>query len=166
MTLSIIAAMSSNRVIGRDNALPWHLKADLVRFKQLTMGSPLIMGRRTFESIGRPLPGRTMVVISRRADFAPAGVRVAHSIGQALDIARQAAPGGEAFIAGGADIYRQTLELADRVYLTILEGLFEGDTFFPEMELSHWRVTGDERHAGEAGLPPFRFLVYDRKEGH
>ena len=162
MKLSIIAAMSSNRVIGRDNALPWRLKPDLARFKQLTMGSPLIMGRRTFESIGRPLPGRTMIVITRRTGYAPAGVRVAGSIAQALDIARDAAPEGEAFIAGGADIYRQTLDLAGRVYLTILEKAYEGDVFFPDMNLSDWRVTGEERHPAASDLPAFRFLVYDR----
>ena len=159
MSVSLVAAMSANRVIGRGNALPWSLKPDLRRFRRLTMGGTLVMGRRTFESIGRPLDGRTTVVLTRRDDLAPAGVLVARSIDEALSLA----PGPEVFIAGGAEIFRQTLGLADRLHLTLIEKDFEGDAFFPEFDAALWRVSGDEAHPGEEGGPAYRFLTYDRR---
>ncbi|HEX6864402.1 MAG TPA: dihydrofolate reductase, partial [Thermoanaerobaculia bacterium] len=114
MKISLIAALARNRVIGRDNRLPWRLPPDLRRFKQLTMGHTLLVGRKTFESIGRPLPGRSMLVVSRQEGYSPEGVRVARSVQEALDLARA---GGETelFVAGGAEIYRQTLPVADRL---------------------------------------------------
>src|SRR5215471_20993607 len=123
MTISIIVAMSSNRVIGLKKALPWRLSADLKRFKQLTMGHCLIMGRKTFESIGRPLPGRTMIVVTHQNDYERAGVEVVHSVDQAL----AKAGGDEVFIGGGAGIYRQTIDRADKLYLTVIEKEFAGD---------------------------------------
>jgi dihydrofolate reductase len=158
MTLSAIVAMASNRCIGRDNTLPWRLPADLKRFKQLTLGHTLVMGRKTYESIGRPLPGRTSIVVTRQRDYAPEGVQVAHSLEQALALAR----GTEVFIAGGADLYRQAMDRVRRLYLTRLERAYEGDTFFPELDLSGWRLVAEEHHPATATEPPFSFLTYER----
>jgi dihydrofolate reductase len=158
MRLAAIVAMASNRCIGKDNTLPWRLPADLKRFKQLTLGHTLVMGRKTYESIGRPLPGRTMVVLTRQRDFAPEGVQVAHSLEQALALAR----GDEVFITGGADLYQQTLERLRRLYLTRIEREYEGDTFFPEVDLSGWRLVEEEHHPATATEPPFTFLTYER----
>lgn len=151
MTLSIIAAMAQDRVIGRDNQLPWRLPADLKRFKQLTMGHTLLMGRKTYESIGRPLPGRTTVVVSRQAGYAPAGVTVAGSVDEALAVAT-----GEVFIAGGAEIYRQTLARADRLYLTLIDASFPGDTWFPEWNPADWHEVAREAHTD-----PFPYAFVD-----
>ncbi len=161
MRLSIIAAMSVNRVIGSNNDLPWRLPADLKRFKSLTMGHHLIMGRKTFESIGQPLPGRTTVVITHQAGYAPAGVLVAHSIEQALEIA---AGDDEVFVAGGGQIYQQLLPRADRLYLTSIHEEFEGDTNFPEFEESDWKLISEEDcEADEKNPYPYSLLVYERK---
>jgi dihydrofolate reductase len=161
MRLSAIVAMASNRVIGVGNALPWRLPADLKRFKQLTMGHTLVLGRKTYESIGRPLPGRTMVVVTRQRDYAPEGVKVVHSVDEALALA---AGDSEVFIGGGADLYAQTLDRLDRLYLTRIERAFPGDTSFPEVDLSGWTLIEEEHHpaASEAELP-FSFLTYERR---
>jgi dihydrofolate reductase len=156
--ISAIVAMATNRCIGRDNTLPWRLPADLKRFKQLTMGHTLVMGRKTYESIGRPLPGRTTVVVTRQRDYAPEGVQVAHSLEQALELAR----GDEVFIAGGADLYRQAMAHVRRLYLTRIGRDYEGDTFFPEVDLSGWRLVAEEHHEATATEPPFSFLTYER----
>jgi len=160
MRIAIIAAMASNRVIGRDNRMPWHLPADLRRFKRLTMGQDLIMGRRTFESIGRPLPGRRTIVVSRRAAYNPDGVLAVSSV----DAALEAAQGLEVFIAGGADIYRQTLDRAQRLYLTLIEDSFEGDAWFPEFERDDWNVVAEERHEpDQENRWRYCFVVFDRR---
>ncbi|MFQ5930282.1 MAG: dihydrofolate reductase, partial [Acidobacteriota bacterium] len=138
MRLSIIAAVSANQVIGHNNRLPWRLPADLKRFKSLTMGHHLLVGRKTFESIGRPLPGRTTVVITHRNDYAPKGVLVAHSLNEAV---KMASGDDEVFIAGGAQIYRQTLARADRLYLTLIHEDFEGDAYFPQFDESDWLLS-------------------------
>ena len=161
MRLSIIAAMSANRVIGRNNSLPWKLPEDLKRFKKLTMGHHLLMGRKTFESIGRSLPGRTTVVITRRTGYTPTGALVAHSIEQALQMA---AGDDEVFVAGGAQIYQQTLPRADRLYLTSIHQEFEGDTDFPEFDESDWQLTFQEsRQPDEQNSYSYSFLIYERK---
>jgi dihydrofolate reductase len=159
MTLSAIVAMASNRCIGKDNTLPWRLPADLKRFKQLTLGHTLVMGRKTYESIGRPLPGRTTLVVTRQRGYAPEGVRVAHSLEQALELARG---DDEVFIAGGADLYRQALGQVRRLYLTRIEREYAGDTFFPELDLSDWRLLAEEPHPATDTAPPFSFLTYER----
>ncbi|HEV7514818.1 MAG TPA: dihydrofolate reductase, partial [Thermoanaerobaculia bacterium] len=130
MSLQAIAAMAANRVIGDGNRLPWRLPEDLARFKRLTMGGTLILGRKTYESIGRPLPGRKMVVVSRQPGYAAEGVLVARSIEEALERAGE----GNVWIAGGAEIYRQALGKAERLYLTRIEAEFPGDAFFPEID--------------------------------
>ena len=160
MRLSIIAAMSANRVIGSNNDLPWRLPEDWKRFKSLTMGHHLIMGRKTFESIGQPLPGRTTVVITRQTGYAPEGVLVAHSVEQALQMA---AGDDEVFVAGGAQIYQQMLPRADRMYLTSIDAEFEGDTYFPEFEESDWELISEEGYAQDEKNPyPYTFLTYER----
>jgi dihydrofolate reductase len=160
MRLSIIAAMSANRVIGSNNDLPFRLPADLKRFKSLTMGHHLIMGRKTFESIGQPLPGRSTVVITHQTGYAPAGVLVAHSIEQALEIA---AEDDEVFVAGGGQIYQQLLPRADRLYLTSIHEEFEGDTHFPEFEKSDWKLISEDSHEPDEKNPyPYSFLIYER----
>jgi dihydrofolate reductase len=135
------------------------LPADLARFKQLTMGHCLLMGRKTYESIGRPLPGRTIIVLTHQKDFAPPGIRVTHSLDEALGLAT----GDEIFIAGGAEIYRQTLLLAHRLYLTLIEKEFEGDTYFPAFDESDWQLISKERHEPTETIPfSYSFLVYER----
>ena len=161
MRLAIIAAMAANRVIGSNNDLPWRLPADWKRFKSLTMGHHLIMGRKTFESIGQPLPGRTTIVITHQTGYAPEGVLVAHSVEQALQMA---AGEDEVFVAGGAQIYQQMLPRADRLYLTSIHEEFEGDTDFPEFEESDWQLISEEGYEPDEKNPyPYTFLVYERK---
>ncbi|MBU8896164.1 dihydrofolate reductase [Corallococcus sp. H22C18031201] len=155
--LSAIVAMAANRVIGANNALPWRLPPDLARFKRLTLGHTLILGRKTYESIGRPLPGRTTVVVTRQRDYAPPGVTVVHSVEDALTRAQDDA---EVFIAGGADLYAQTFPRWDTLYLTRLERDVPGDTYFPELDLSGWRLVEEERHP--EGELPYAFLTYQR----
>ncbi len=161
MIVSIIAAVSDNGVIGLGGGLPWHLPADLRRFKGLTSGHHMIMGRRTWESIGRrPLPGRPTIVVSRDPDFVADGAQVARSIDQALELA-----GGvdEVFIAGGEAIYREVLPIADRLYLTRVHVVVEGDTCFPELDESGWRVVVEERHEPDEKNPhAYTFRVYER----
>jgi dihydrofolate reductase len=163
MRISIIAAMADNGVIGRDGHLPWHLKADLQRFKRLTMGHTIIMGRKTWESIGRPLPGRRMVVITRQSGYQADGVQVAGCLDDALALAR-AAGDEEAFIIGGAEIYRLALPLADRLYLTRVLVPVDGDTTFPEFDASRWRLVESEQHpADDANEFPVCFECYERE---
>jgi dihydrofolate reductase len=163
MRLSLIAALSTNDVIGRDNQIPWRLSTDLKRFKELTMGHHLIMGRKTFESVGRPLPGRTNVVITRRPDFRADGVVVVNSLEDAIHLASEAGD-QEPFIAGGAEIYRLSIHRADRMYLTRVHTDIEGDTYFPEFDdVSEWRLVDAEHlEADEKNEYAFSFLTYDR----
>ena len=145
---SLIVAVAENGVIGQDNALPWHLPNDLRHFKQLTTGHPVVMGRRTFESIGKPLPGRPNVVVTRQADWRAAGVEVAHSVPNALALA--ATLGADVFIIGGAEIYRQALPAADAIYLTEVHHAVAGDATFPTLPPTDWREETRERHAPDA----------------
>lgn len=159
--ISIIVAMSENRVIGKDNKLIWHLPADLKRFKQLTMGHHVIMGRKTFESIGRVLPGRTFIIVTRQKDFQFPGCLVADSIEKAIELCKNDA---ESFIIGGAQIYNQALPLADKIYLTQIHQSFEGDVFFPEINKEEWNITLQENHkADEKNLYAYSFVDYERK---
>ncbi len=152
MTLSIIAALGRNRAIGYQNQLPWRLPTDLQRFKQLTMGHHMLMGRKTFESIGRPLPGRTSIIITRQPDYHVAGCLIAHSLAEAIALAKERGE-QEAFVIGGAEIYAQALPLTDRMYLTWVEAEPEADAFFPEFDESAWEsieeeaFAADEKHA-------------------
>ena len=163
MRVSIIAAVAKNGTIGVDNRLPWRLPADLRHFKALTMGHHLIMGRKTFESVGT-LPGRTTIVVSRRGlAECPAGVRVAPSLPEALDLARRAGE-TEAFVAGGAEIYRAALDYADRMYLTRIERSFSGDAKFPDFDAEEW--SEDEKRTvepDEKNPHRFSFVVLERR---
>ena len=154
MTLALVAAVGANGVIGRDGGLPWHLPEDLAHFKRLTLGHVLVMGRRTYESIGRALPGRTTVVVTRDETWAAAGVTVAHSIEQALEIA--AGIDGSVFVVGGADVFRETLPSADRLHLTHVDASPDGDTVFPDVDWSQWVEIGRELRDG------FTFVDYAR----
>lgn len=159
--LSLIAAMAANRVIGINNTLPWRLPADLAHFKMLTMGHHMIMGRKTYESLGKPLPGRTSVIVTRDAGFAaPAGCVVAHSLAEAVAACEGDA---EAFFIGGADLYRQALELADRIYLTEIQTEVAGDAWFPEFDRMVWRETARSNCKADDKNPhDYDFVVFDR----
>jgi dihydrofolate reductase len=148
-------------VIGRGNDLPWRLPADLARFKALTMGHHLIVGRKTFEAIGRPLPGRRMIVLSRGEPALPEGVGHARSLDDALESARGAGD-DEVFVGGGGQIYRLALPLADRLYLTHVEAEVDGDAHFPELPQGAWRLVGSEdREPDEKNPFALRFAVYE-----
>jgi dihydrofolate reductase len=160
MKLSLIVAMERNGVIGRDGDLPWHLSADLRRFKQLTMGHHIIMGRKTFESIGRLLPGRKSVVVTRQSDFAAPGAVVTHSLPDAVAAASN---DDEAFIIGGAEIYQQALDVVDRIYLTEVDADVSGDARFPDFDRAEWTVAERTEHpADERNDHPHTFTVLER----
>ncbi|HXT51908.1 MAG TPA: dihydrofolate reductase [Thermoanaerobaculia bacterium] len=165
MKVSLIVAMAEGGVIGRAGRLPWHLPADLARFKRLTMDHHLILGRRTWESIGRALPGRRMVVVSRQAQrlVLPEGVRAATSLDEALQIA-EAAGDDEVFVAGGARVYREALPRADRLYLTWVQAEVTGDTFFPPVDPADWQeVAREEVPADDRNPHATSFTIFDRK---
>lgn len=157
--LSIIAAVASNRVIGINNALPWRLPEDLKRFRALTMGHHIIMGRKTYESLGRLLPGRTTVIVSRSRDYVVPGALVADSLKTALALCGDDT---EVFVIGGAQLYRDGLPLADRLYLTEIAAEFAGDAHFPDYERFSWQEIFRESHVSESGLP-FSYITLDRR---
>lgn len=153
--------MAENRVIGRQNALPWRLPADLRHFRKLTTGHTVIMGRRNFESIGRPLPDRRNVIITRDVNFSAPGCLIAHSVEQALSLADPDDP--EIFIIGGEQIYRETLPVADRLYLTLVHARVPGDRFFPEFDSSQWHERTRECHEADARHEhAYSFIVLER----
>lgn len=157
--LSLIAAVASNGVIGSDNTLPWRLPEDLKRFKALTLGHPVVMGRKTYESIGRPLPGRRNIVITRDATYAADGCETANSLETALAACN--ATTDEVFVIGGAQIYAEALPLAQRLYLTEIRREFPGDARFPVFDRIGWQEKTRERLSTPEGLE-FDFVVYDR----
>ena len=159
MTVSLIVAASQNGVIGKNNRLPWKLPADLKRFKQLTMGHPVIMGRKTFESIGKPLPGRTNIVVTHQAGFQACGALAAHSLEEALRLCENTE---EVSVIGGASIYEQALPLADRIYLTLIHQDFEGDTTF-RWDKYQWKELSRQDFQPDANNPyPYSFLTLER----
>lgn len=159
--ISVIVAVAQNGVIGGGNTLLWHISEDLRRFKSITMGHPVIMGRRTFESVGRPLPGRTNVVVSRREDYTPEGVTVVRSLEEAFALFPQEE---EIFVTGGGQIYAQAMPLADKLYLTTVEKDYDGDTRFPDWNRDEWRQVSYERHDCGKNYPyPFEFTDWVRK---
>lgn len=161
-TVSLIFAMAENGIIGRGGALPWHLPADLRRFKALTTGHTTVMGRKTFESIGKPLPNRRNVVLTRNRCFFRDGVVVVHELADAL---RDADGEEEIFIVGGAEVYRQSLPRADRVYQTLVHAEVEGDTSFAEFDHADWELREDELHEPDDEHEyPFSFRVYVRRK--
>ncbi|MEW5788901.1 MAG: dihydrofolate reductase [Pseudomonadota bacterium] len=155
---NLIVAMARNRVIGVNNSLPWRLSEDLKHFKALTMGHHIIMGRKTYESIGKPLPGRTTVIVTRDPAYRVAGCLTVHSVPAAID-ACGADP--EIFFVGGAELYTQVLPLADRLYITEIQADYPGDAHFPDFSGGPWRETARECHVNAEGLG-FHFVVYQR----
>jgi len=161
MSLSIIVAMAKNRTIGANNTLPWRCPEDLKHFKALTMGHHMIMGRKTFDSIGKPLPGRTTVVVTRDKNLKIEGCLIAHSLPDAIKLC---AGDEEAFIVGGADIYRQSLQLADTLYITEIQQNVEGDAHFPEFDRNLWQETARDVRTQETPQPlDYHFVTYRRK---
>lgn len=159
---ALVVAVAENGVIGGDNQLLWHLPLDLKHFKQLTQGHPIIMGRRTFESIGRPLPNRTNIVVTRQTEWQAEGCETAYAVLQALELARTYDE--EVFVIGGGEIYRQALPAADVVYLTEVHHSFEGDVTFPELNPADWREESRERHEpDEKHAYPFSFVTLRRR---
>jgi dihydrofolate reductase len=164
MRISMIAAVSENRVIGRGGRLPWHLAEDLKRFKRLTMGHTIVMGRKTWDSIGRPLPGRRMFVVSRQVDYKPGvdGVASVGNLAAALEIAA-AAGDTEAFVIGGAELYREALPQADRLYVTRVLAKVEGDAYFPDVDWNDWTLAESESHeADDQNQYRQQFEIYER----
>jgi dihydrofolate reductase len=164
----MIAAMDENRLIGADNALPWHLPADFKHFKQVTMAKPIIMGRKTFESIGRPLPGRKNIVLTR-GEFNHDGVVTVHSIDAALHEASQAVDSddevAEVMIIGGANLYQQMIDKADKLYLTHVKTRCEGDSWFPEVDMNEWEIISQQSvSADEKNNYDFDIIEYQRRE--
>lgn len=163
--LSLLVAMSSNRVIGNNNQLPWHLPEDLKRFKALTMGHSIIMGRKTHESIGKILPGRTNIIISRKKNYAIPNAIVVDSIQDALTAGREANTSeNEIFVIGGEEIFRQMLPMSQRIYLTEIQQAFEGDTFFPKLNLDEWHEVEHTKHLSSSNEHlEYHFVILDRK---
>lgn len=161
MIRSLVIAQAANRVIGRDNHMPWHLPADLAHFKRVTMGCPVIMGRKTWESIGRALPGRLNIVITRTPLFSAPGATVVRSLDEAF---RAAGDADEAFVIGGGQIYAEAMATADRIYLTEIATEVEGDTWFPAFDRAQWKETLMGEHApDEKNAHPLRFLLLERR---
>jgi dihydrofolate reductase len=162
LIVSLIVAMDEKGGIGKDNRLPWHLSSDLRRFKQLTLGHHLIMGRKTYETIGKPLPGRATIVITRNVQFNPAGCQVTNSLEKALVLAQRNGE-TEAFIAGGGEIFIIALPLADRIYLTQLHTVVEANIFFPLLSYRDWNeIESIEQQADEKNDYPYTFKVLER----
>jgi len=164
--LSLIVAIAENGIIGKDGGLPWHISSDLKYFRKTTMGKPIIMGRKTFQSIGHPLPGRVNIVITRDTGFAAEGVITAHSLDMALEVGTSLAlvkKIDEIMVIGGAEIYRLTLPDADRLYLTRVHGEVEGDTHFPALDPDNWLEYSSERFpAGEKDSHDYSLIILDR----
>lgn len=157
--LSLIVAIANNGVIGIDNTLPWHLPEDLKRFKALTMGHHIIMGRKTYDSLGRLLPGRTTVIVTRNADYEVEGALIAHSLEQAIALCGN---DDEVFLIGGAELYRAGLGLSNKLYITEIDLDVAGDAHFPQIDDAQWQETAREAHVSEKGLK-FSYVTYQRK---
>ncbi|KGK40971.1 dihydrofolate reductase [Nitrincola sp. A-D6] len=166
--LSIIVAQSQNRVIGVNNKLPWYLPEDLKYFKQITQGKPIIMGRKTYESIGRPLPGRTNIVITRDSSYQLPGIKVVHTLDQALELAEQQAlvdGSEEVLVIGGSEIYALALPQADRLYVTQVHASIAGDAFFPVLEADQWQEMLRQDFSADGPNPyDYSFIVYQRAD--
>lgn len=163
MTISAIVAVTKNNVIGKDNQMPWHLPADLAYFKKVTLGHMIIIGRKNFESIGKPLPGRTNIIITRDRSFACSNCKVMHSLEDALFFAHNNNE-NEVFIIGGGTIYEQSKDLWDKLYLTEIDTIVDGDVFFPEISWSQWHLVSEEQKASdEKNAFNLKFKVYSRK---
>ena len=160
MILSLIVAVSKNNVIGADNGLLWQMPADLKHFKAVTIGHTVIMGRKTYDSIGKPLPGRRNIIVTRQEKFKAQGCEVVNSLQDAVDLCTREQ---EVFIVGGGEVYKQAIHAADKIYLTRIYGEFEGDTVFPQINFSEWRLTKYLKHHGDAkNQYDYSFSEYER----
>lgn len=161
--IALVLAISENRALGKDNQLLWRLPNDMKHFKKVTLGHPMVMGRKTFESIGKPLPGRTSIIISRQSDYpVPEGCLLAASLEEALQAAL--ALDEQVMVVGGGQIYEQALPLAEVIYLTLVHETFDGDTFFPELSANDWEVAEQEEHEADDRHPyPYTFFTFRRK---
>lgn len=160
--ISLIVAIAQNSVIGKNNTLPWHLPEDLKRFKTLTMGHHIIMGRKTYESLGRLLPGRTTVIVTRNQNYLVAGALIAYSLADAV---AQCAGDDEVFVIGGAELYQQALLMADKLYLTKIAADFDGDAFFPDINLGQWQQVYDSGELSSVtahGVLNYCYLTYTK----
>jgi len=160
MRVSIIAAISENHVIGQGKSLPWHLSADMKHFKRLTMGKPVVMGRKTFQTLDKPLSGRKNIILTRQGEYAVPGCTVVHSLEEALEAAEGAE---EVMIAGGAAVYRLALPVTDRMYLTLIHASFPGDTFFPTWNRQEWREIEREDHIDTDEQYNYSFVTYEKE---
>ncbi|WP_042355355.1 dihydrofolate reductase [Bacillus rubiinfantis] len=159
--ISFIVAMDENQVIGLNNQLPWHLPEDLKFFKRKTMGHPIAMGRKTFESIGRPLPGRENLIITRQSGYQADGCKVFYSVADFITYCQQQKQ--EIFVIGGAEIFKETFPFADRLYITLIHAEFEGDTYFPQFACDEWKLISSEKGIQDERNPyHYEFRVYDR----
>ena len=156
--ISIIVALDKNRGIGKNNKIPWHIPEDLKHFKEITMGHPVIMGRKTFESIGRPLPDRTNIVVTRDVNFKAPGCTIVHSLDEAINKAKEIVE--EIFIIGGAEIFRQSIDKADKLYVTIIDKEFDVDTYFPDYEQKFMKVAEVKQSNNDFS---FQYIVLKRK---
>ncbi len=158
--ISLVVAMARNRVIGRDNAIPWRLPSELRHFKSLTMGHHIVMGRRTYESIGRLLPGRTTVIVTRDRQYRAAGAKIAYSFADAI---AQCEADDEIFVIGGAELFKAALPIADRIHLTVIDAEIPGDTLMPEFDFADWKQTSTRRYAADEKNPyDYTLTVFDR----
>ncbi|WP_347156452.1 dihydrofolate reductase [Pontibacter chitinilyticus] len=161
--IALVVAVAENNVIGKDNQLIWHLPADLKHFKQITMGHPILMGRKTYESIGKPLPGRTSLIITTQMGYTAADCIVVHTLQEAFEKALELDE--QVYLIGGAEIYKQALPQVDTIYLTRLHHQFEGDTYFPELHENEWQVVSEEKHApDEKNKYSYSFLELRRRK--
>ncbi|WP_078555661.1 dihydrofolate reductase [Bacillus alkalicellulosilyticus] len=161
--ISFIVAMDKNNVIGKDNDLPWRLPADLAYFKKVTTGHAIVMGRKTFDSIGKPLPNRENIVITRNSEFTMEGCTVLHSIEEFLSLAKQREQ-EELFVIGGAAIFKELMDNVDKLYITFIDEEVEGDTYFPEIDQEKWELVSEEKGIkDEKNVYDYYFRVYDRK---
>lgn len=161
MLISLIVAVSENNVIGYQNKIPWHLPADFAYFKKMTLGKPVIMGAKTFESIGKALPGRKNIVLNSDPNYKAQGAIIVGSLEEAL---KEAGEAQEVMICGGASVYEQFLPRADKLYLTFVHHEFEGDTFFPRFKKEEWQEVSREDHASDAdNIYPYSFVVYEKR---
>lgn len=162
--ICLVVARSDNGIIGRDGGLPWHLSSDLKYFKQVTMGHPVVMGRRTYESIGRPLPGRANIVITRDLDYAAEGVIVTCGLDDALAVAADSDGGERIMVIGGGQIYRAALSHATHVIVTEVHATIDGDTSFPDLDAAEWVETSrDDREPEQEGEPALSFVILERR---
>ena len=168
MKLSLICAMDENMIIGHNNSLPWHLPEDLKYFKRTTMGKCIIMGRKTYESIGRPLPGRTNIIVTRSRDYEVENARVVDCLTDAIELAESISfidGSDEAFIIGGAELYKHALPFVDRMHLTMVHAEVDGDTFFPDFDVEEWEEVGKEHFDADESNPyDYSICLFERRD--